>query len=147
MFASKHSHHGILIRRHLHHGLNMCTGTIMDKLCICTSASDIYIIWTFRICILVKSVCIRNEKKSRLASHCVCIHKKLTSRSVVKSLSIACYGTMFASHIGKIDHGISFIVRAWHLHFAFVKMRKDERGIKQVQMKNKSKWLRYFIHA
>ena len=75
----------ISVRRHLHHGLNACTGIIMNKLCIYTLAWDICIIWTFRIYILVKSICIRNEK-SRLASHFVCIHRKLTSRSVVKSL-------------------------------------------------------------
>ena len=77
----------------------------MDKLCICTPTWDICImkiaslkgdmgiIWTFRICILVKSICIRN-KKSRLASHFVCIHKNLTSRSVVKNLPIAYKGTV-----------------------------------------------------
>ena len=54
--------------------LNMCADTIMDKLCIRTPAWDICImkiaslkgdmciIWTFRICILVKSICIENEK-------------------------------------------------------------------------------------
>ena len=58
--------------------LNICAGTIMDKLCICTPAWDICImkiaslkrdmciIWTFRICIIVKSIRIENEK-SRLA--------------------------------------------------------------------------------
>ena len=78
---------GICTARHLHlhfykktfaSRLNMCTDTIMDKLCICTPAWDICImkitslkgdmciIWTFRICILVKSICIGNGK-SRLA--------------------------------------------------------------------------------
>ena len=58
--------------------LNMCAGTIMDKLCIYTLAwdfcimkfaslkGDMCIIWAFRICILVKSICIENGK-SRLA--------------------------------------------------------------------------------
>ena len=32
----------ISVRRHLHHGLIMCAGTIMDKLCICDK-SQIYI--------------------------------------------------------------------------------------------------------
>ena len=100
----KHLHHDIPIRRHLHHKiflhlhlcketfasrLNMCAGTIMDKLCICTLAWDICImkftslkgdmciIWTFHICIIVKSICIRNKKKSRLASHFACIHRKV----------------------------------------------------------------------
>ena len=95
---------GICIARHLHlhlckgtfaSRLNMCASTIMDKLCICIPAWDICIIWTFHICILVKSICIRNGK-SRLASHFVCVHKKLTSRSVFKSLSIACRGIMVA---------------------------------------------------
>ena len=58
--------------------LNMFPNTIMDKLCIRTPTWDIWImkiaslkkdmcfIWTFRICIIVKSTCIENEK-SRLA--------------------------------------------------------------------------------
>ena len=58
--------------------LTMCAGTIMDKLCFPTPAWDICImkitslkgdmciIWTFCIYILVKSICIENEK-SRLA--------------------------------------------------------------------------------
>ena len=58
--------------------LNMFPNTIMDKLCIRTPTWDIWImkiaslkrdmcfIWTFRICIIVKSICIENEK-SRLA--------------------------------------------------------------------------------
>ena len=85
----------ISVRRHLHPGLNTCIGIIMNKLCICTPAWDICIIWTFHICILIKSVCNKNEK-SRLASHFVCIHRKLTSRSVVNSLSIRCWGKMVA---------------------------------------------------
>ena len=89
-----HLHYGIPTKRYLHHGLNMCTNTIMDKLCICAFASDICIIWT-DICVIKKSICIRNEK-SRLAPHFVCIHRKLTSRSMVKSLSTACWGTMVA---------------------------------------------------
>ena len=100
---------GICTARHLHLHLykktfalrlNMCTDTIMDKLCICTLAWDICImkiaslkgdmciIWIFCICILVKIICIENEK-FRLALHVVCIHRKLTSRSVVKSPLIA----------------------------------------------------------
>ena len=58
--------------------VNTCAGTIMDKRCICTITwdvcimkiaplkGDMCIIWTFRICILVKSICIEKEK-SRLA--------------------------------------------------------------------------------
>ena len=73
---------GICTTRHLHlhlykktfaSRLNMCVSTIMDKFCICTPAWDIYImkiaslkgdmciIWTFCICILVKSIWIENE--------------------------------------------------------------------------------------
>ena len=79
-FASLHAHReictmtyplencriSISVRRHLHHSLNVRTRIMMNKLCICTSAWDIYImkiaslkgdmciIWTFRICIFVK---------------------------------------------------------------------------------------------
>ena len=76
---------GLCITRHWHlhlckktfaSRLNMYVGTIMDKLCICTPAWDICImkiaslkgdmciIWTFRICILVK----RDRKSTRLNS-------------------------------------------------------------------------------
>ena len=83
----KHLHHDIPIRRHLHHKilhlhlgketfasrLDMCVGTIMDKICnripawdicimkIASLKRDMCIIWTFRICINVKSICIENE--------------------------------------------------------------------------------------
>ena len=82
-----HLHHGIPTRGHLHHcipkrgiciktsasRLNMCTGTIMDKPRTCTLAWDICImkiaslkrdmciIWTFRVCIIMKSICIENK--------------------------------------------------------------------------------------
>ena len=81
--------------------LNMCASTIMDKLCIRTPTWDIYImkiaslkgdmciIWTFRICILVKSICIGNKKNLDLYNILFAFIKKLTSRSVIKSLSIA----------------------------------------------------------
>ena len=84
----------ISVRRHLHYGLNACTGIIMNKLCIYTPAWDICIM-KIAFASLLESICVRNEK-SRLTSHFVCIHRKLTSRSVVKSLSIACWGTMVA---------------------------------------------------
>ena len=117
--------------------LNMCAGTIMDKLCIYTFVWDICImkftslkgdmciIWTFHICILVKNISIENEK-SRLASHFVCIHRKSTSKSVVKSLSIAYQGTIFAYHIGKTDHGI-LSAQLGHNICILLKMRKDKR--------------------
>ena len=79
--------------------VNTCAGTIMDKLRICTPAWD--------ICIM-KITSLKGEhvhhmdisrlhhcekhlhrKKSRLAPHSVCIHRRLTSRPVAKSLSIA----------------------------------------------------------
>ena len=80
----------------------MYAGTIMDKLCICTPAWDICImkiaplkgnmciIWTFRICILVKGICIGNKKNLDLHNILFAFIEELTSKSVVKSLSIAC---------------------------------------------------------
>ena len=135
MFVSKHSHHGIPTRGHLHHGiptkrhlhhvLNMCADTIMDKLCISITAWDIYII---RICIpiFVKKHLYQNQK-SRLASHFACI-EKLTFKLMVQSLSSAWLG-------------------AWYLYFAFVKTKKDERGIKQIRMKKNLNDSDIFIHA
>ena len=83
------------------------------------------------ICIFVESICIK-EEKSRLASHFYlikCFHsqKRLTSRLVVQSLSMACWGIMVAYCIDKIDHGQGHDIWISHL----LKMRKDEREKKK----------------
>ena len=81
----------ICITAHLQRYIYITTYLQRD-ICITKIASmkgDMCIIWTFRIYIFVKSICIRKEN-SRLVSHFVCIHRKSISRSVVKSLSIAC---------------------------------------------------------
>ena len=114
-------HITISVSRHLHHGLNVGTSIIMNKLCISIPAWDICIM-EIAFASLSGSICIRN-KKSRLASCFVCIHRRLTSRSVVKSMSIAYWGTMLHNALVKTHHGICI----WHLHFAFVKTRKDKK--------------------
>ena len=79
-FASWHTHkralhHGIPTKRYWHHGLNMCDGTIVNKLCIYTLVWDICIIRNC-ICIFVKKHLYHNQK-SRLASRFACIHRKI----------------------------------------------------------------------
>ena len=136
MFASKHSCHDIPTRGYSHSlhtykrtftpwhtpertftswhtlnetfasQLNMCTSAIIDKLCICTPAGNICII-NKKLHLHLRQEALTSEMKNRLALHFVCIHRKLTSKSVVKGLSIACEGTMFAYHIGKTNNGIS----------------------------------------
>ena len=80
-------HISISARRHLHRVLNTCTGIIMNKPCVSIPTGDIWIM-EITFASLSGSICIRN-KKSRFASCFVCIHRGLTSSSVVKSLSIA----------------------------------------------------------
>ena len=52
----------ISVRRHLHHGLNACTGIIMNKLCIFIPAQDICIIIFFlHFSSLSRSTCIKTK--------------------------------------------------------------------------------------
>ena len=73
-----------------------------------------------KLCLHLFKKHLYQNQKSRLA-----FIEKLTFKLMVQSLSSAWLG-------------------AWYLYFAFVKTRKDERGIKQIWMKNESKWLRHF---
>ena len=63
--------------------------------------------------------------------------EKLTSGSIVQSLSMACEGTMHWQNPIMVFHrhgqGHDICI------FAFIKTRKDEKGLKQIQMKNKFK--------
>ena len=65
----------ISVRRHLHHGLNACTGIVMNKLCIFIPTWDICIIKNC-ICIFVKEH-LYQKQKSRRASHFSYIHRKI----------------------------------------------------------------------
>ena len=113
-----HSHHGTLPWEHSHHGINMRTSTIMNKLYISIFAWDTCIIRNC-ICIFVKKHLYQNQN---LGSHHILLAfiEKMTFKLMVQSLSSAW-------------------LRAWQLYFAFVKTRKDEKGIKKIQMKNKFK--------
>ena len=67
------------------------------------------------------NICIK-EGKSKLASHfdlIKCLHsqKRLTSRLVVQSLSMTCWGIMVAYYIGKMI--MAFIGMARGMTFAF----------------------------
>ena len=102
----RHLHHktfciSIFVRRHLHCNLNMCAGTIMDKFRICTPAWDICIMkitslkgeHVHHMDILHLHHCEKtfaSEMKNLDLHHILfAFIRKLTSRSVVKSLSIA----------------------------------------------------------
>ena len=121
VFASKHLHHDIPTNGHLHHDIPIRRHLHHKTFASPSLWENIYIM--FWIHVLASSwINLASpswhgtsaswklhlhpcqgalaskimKKKSRFASCFVCVHRGLTSRSVVKSLSIAYWGTMVA---------------------------------------------------
>ena len=114
-----HLHHGTPTKVHLHHGIPT-TGYLHHKNCISEKRHmhhmDISHLHPYK-----KHL---HQKKSRLASHFVCIHRKSTSRLVVQSLSGA-----QCLHITLVRPIMAFHLYSWRITFAFcilLKMRKND---------------------